>query len=118
MEIYFQNRFLIFYSTFVLGCSKRYHFVAFLLTLSHFGTPFLMLQTQIEKRGNICRSPSGNFSGLILISDQISSSRCSFGSVIFVPLHFQNKNVIESQMHLDFQVAQTPAPFLNTCRYF
>jgi hypothetical protein len=30
------------------------------------------------------------------------------GSVIFVPLHFQNKNVIESQMHLDFQVAQTP----------
>jgi hypothetical protein len=32
----------------------------------------------------------------------------AFGSVIFVPLHFQNKNVIESQMHLDFQVAQTP----------
>jgi hypothetical protein len=90
MEIYFQNRFLIFYSTFLsLGCSKRYHFVAFLLTLSHFGTPFLMLQTQIEKKRQHFRSPSGNFSGLILISDQISSSRCSFGSVIFVPLHFQ-----------------------------
>jgi hypothetical protein len=75
-----------------------------------------MLQAQIEKRAAFLVS-SGNFSGLILISDQISSSRCSFGSVIFVPLHFQN--VIESQMHLDFQVAQTPAaPFLNTCRYF